>query len=184
MKQFAVQKAVRGIDLKRLRNKLNMTQADFAVLVNVSKKTIERWESCDKEITGPITTLLSLMENDTDLAVGLEIPEKAFPLRMIYMFRNQVCTVIDIDDRNRKIKIYNYRKDYIYRAFGKEEHPTYEQYEDFLESRCFSRNLDKMKLMLKELSIPFYDPMLIVQRTEGRMAEDEFWLKIERGAYD
>ena len=56
----------------------------------------------------------------------------------------------------------------------------YEDYEEFLESRCFPRSRDKMKLQLKELELPFYDPLLIIQRTEGRMEEDEFWIRIER----
>lgn len=37
-----------------------------------------------------------------------------------------------------------------------------------------------MKLVLRDLGIPFYDPYLIIQKTEGRMAEDDFWIKIER----
>ena len=60
------------------------------------------------------------------------------------------------------------------------ENPTIEDYNEFLESRCFPRTRDKMKLVLRDLGIPFYDPYLIIQKTEGRMAEDDFWLKIER----
>ena len=52
--------------------------------------------------------------------------------------------------------------------------------EEFLESRCFPRSRDKMKLVLKDLDIPFYDPILIIEKTQGRMAEDDFWLRIER----
>ncbi len=37
-----------------------------------------------------------------------------------------------------------------------------------------------MKLILKDLDLPFYDPMLIIEKTEGRMAEDDFWIRIER----
>ena len=37
-----------------------------------------------------------------------------------------------------------------------------------------------MKLILDDLGIPFYEPMLIIEKTEGKMAEDDFWLKIER----
>jgi len=37
-----------------------------------------------------------------------------------------------------------------------------------------------MKLVLKELDSPFYDPMFIIEKTNGRMAEDEFWTEIER----
>ena len=36
-----------------------------------------------------------------------------------------------------------------------------------------------MKLILDELDIPFYDPFMIVQKTQGRMAEDDFWIYIE-----
>ena len=39
--------------------------------------------------------------------------------------------------------------------------------------------VDKMKLELDKLGIPFYDPMMIIEKTEGRMADDDFWLKIE-----
>ena len=40
--------------------------------------------------------------------------------------------------------------------------------------------IDKMKLMLRHLELPFYDPMLIIEKTKGRMADDDFWLEIER----
>jgi len=87
---------------------------------------------------------------------------------------NKVCTVIDVDERRRKVKIYNYTHDYIARAFGREEHPTFDEYEAFLESRCFPKSRDKMKLILKDLDLPFYEPLLINEKTQGRMAEDDF----------
>lgn len=37
-----------------------------------------------------------------------------------------------------------------------------------------------MKLILKDLGLPFYDPIMIIEKTEGRMAEDDFWIRIER----
>jgi putative transcriptional regulator len=96
------------------------------------------------------------------------------------MFRNQLCTIIDVDERNRRIEIINFQVELIYRAFGKIDHPTYAHYEDFLESRCLPKDRDKMKLVLRELDLPFYDPMLIIEKTQGRMVEDEFWIEIER----
>ena len=54
------------------------------------------------------------------------------------------------------------------------------QYLEFLESRCFPKSRDKMKLVLKDLRLPFYDPIMIIEKTEGRMAEDDFWIRIER----
>lgn len=34
--------------------------------------------------------------------------------------------------------------------------------------------------ILKDLGLPFYDPIMIIEKTEGRMAEDNFWICIER----
>ena len=96
------------------------------------------------------------------------------------MFENMVCTLIDIDETERLVKIKNYIDNPQYRAFGINTEPTYEDYEEFIESRCFPRTRDKMKLELQRLGIPFYDPILIVEKTEGRMAEDRFWIRIER----
>lgn len=68
----------------------------------------------------------------------------------------------------------------MFRAFGIVENPKYEEYLEFLESRCFPRTRDKMKLVLEDLDLPFYEPFMIIEKTEGRMAEDDFWIKIER----
>ena len=146
----------------------------------MSKKTIERWESGIKEVTGPIVPLLHLINEYPQLEEEMILPEKKYPLRLWYMERNHIRTVIDVDERLRKVKIYNYTHDRIKKAFGREEHPSYQDYEAFLESRCFPRSRDKMKLVLKDLNLPFYDPFTIIEKTEGRMAEDDFWIRIER----
>ena len=91
-----------------------------------------------------------------------------------------LCSIIDVNDMTRQVILYNYTDNLLFRAFGKNERPTYEDYEAFLESRCFPRTRDKMKLMLKEYDLPFYDPFLIVEKTGGRMEEDDFHLEIER----
>ena len=180
MYKYALQKKSSGKDIKIMRQKLNMTQKEFAEFVNVSYKTVERWEAGDNDITGPIVTLIGLLGKYPYLEEEWRIPDRIYPLRLWYMEDNRVCTIIDVDERNRRIKIYNYTNDNISRAFGKEEHPTFEDYEEFLESRCFPRTRDKMKLMLRELDLPFYDPFMIIEKTEGRMAEDNYWIKIER----
>lgn len=180
-KLFAVADALDAEDVKNIRVQLHLTQVEFAALVNVSKKTIERWESGEKQITGPIVTVVKLLQNDLLLADKLRIPKLQYPLRLWYMFHQEICSIIDVDERQRKVSVYNYTTDYMLKAFGRENNPTFEQYEEFLESRCFPRTRDKMKLMLRELDLPFYDPMLIIEKTQGRMAEDDFWLKVERG---
>ena len=85
-----------------------------------------------------------------------------------------------MNEPERKVKVKNYTDKIMFRAFGVVETPDYEQNLEFLESRCFPSSRDKMKLILKDLDLPFYDPMMIIEKTEGRMAEDDFWIRIER----
>ena len=171
---------VTGQTIKDMRQMLSMTQKEFADFVNVSKPTIERWEMGDKEINGPVVLLQQILLMHPEIQEELKLPEKKLPLRMLYYYKDSVCTVIDVDEINREIRIKNYAKSLLYRAFGKNDNPTYEDYEEFLESRCFPRGRDKQKLMLKELDIPFYDPILIIEKTKGRMADDSFWIEIVR----
>ena len=96
------------------------------------------------------------------------------------MYKNMVCTVIDVDEMSREVKIHNYISNPLYRAFGINDDPDFGDYEEFLESRCFPKERDKVKIELKKLDIPFYDPILIIEKTQGRMAEDDFWIRIER----
>lgn len=180
MRQYMIKDTVAGKEIVECRKKLGLSQAEFAEFANVSKKTVERWEYARTPVTGPIVTLLAILWEHPQIEEELQLPERKTALRLSYMFRDQLCSVIDVDERNRDVRVVNYTRQLLKRAFGRVEQPDYKQYEEFLESRCFPRSRDKMKLMLRELELPFYDPILIIEKTQGRMAEDEFWLKIER----
>lgn len=179
-KQYANYDYVTAEDIKSIRRQLNLTQKEFAIFVGVSKPTIERWETSDDKITGPITTLLSMLDLHPEYMREIVIPNKETALRLYYMYKNKICTVIDVDDNNRKVQVYNYTEQVMFRAFGNLEKPTYDDYINFLKSRSFPETRDKMKLVLKDLGIPFYDPFMIVEKTKGKMAEDDFWIEIER----
>ena len=170
MQTYAISKTIYSEDIKRLRKTLGLTQKEFASLAGVSHKTVERWESTADPITGPITTLVRILWEQPKLTEYFSVPEKRFPMRIWYMHRNEVCTLIDVDEMRREVQIRNYTNRIQYR----------EEFQEVLESRCFPRSGDKMKIRLQELGIPFYDPLLIIEKTQGRMAEDEFWLQVER----
>ena len=53
-----------------------------------------------------------------------------------------------------------------------------EDFMEFLESRCFPRTRDHLRLVLKDLELDSYDPLAIVEKTKGRMAEDFQWIQI------
>lgn len=180
MMKYAIASTISGQEIKCLRKSLELTQAEFARFVNVSVKTIERWEIQKTPVKGEIVTLCRLIREDPGCIERFRIPRESAPLRLCYGREEDICTIIDVIPQHRQVSIYNYTKDVMCRAFGKIENPTYEQYEAFLESRCFPRSRDKMKLILEELNLPFYDSLMIIEKTEGRMADDEFWLRVER----
>ncbi len=171
---------IMGEKISKVRKQLGMTQKAFAEFVGVSKPTIERWERGREPISGPIVLLLEILTRHPETEKAFSVPEKSAPIRLWYYHEETVCSIIDVDEVKRSVLVYNYTDNVVFRAFGRNEHPSYEDYLAFLESRCFPRERDKMKLMLKELDLPFYDPFMIIEKTGGRMAEDGFHIQIER----
>lgn len=98
--------------------------------------------------------------------------------RMYFMNRDDLCTTIDVDFLHERIYIQNYTDQIILRAFGVRIDPKWKDFEDFLEERCFPRTRDHAKEILREMELPFYDPLLIIEKTEGRMAGDHQWIMI------
>ena len=181
MKQYVTNDSITGKDIRELRERLSMTQKDFAVFLRCSKRTVENWESKDdNKIKGPIVLVFELLMRKPELTEKLELPPKKYNIRLIYRKENLICTVIDVNEQKRIVEIRNYVDNPLYRAFGVNTEPTYEDYEEFLRSRVFPDTRDKMKLELKRLGLPFYDPIMIIEKTNGKMADDDFSLTIER----
>ena len=63
-------------------------------------------------------------------------------------------------------------------AFGTNELPTWEDFELFLEERCVPRERAGLREYLEALGLEEYDPLDIVRKTQGRMAEDDQWLEV------
>ena len=181
MTDYITREYITGEDLRGLRTILGLTQKEMAGFLRCSKRTVENWETKAEKITGPMVPLLEILIRHPEQAKALELPPKRLKLRLWYYYERQVCTIIDADELRRVVSMRNYTNNPLYRAFGINTEPSFEDYEAFLASRCFPESRDKMKLQLKELGVPFYDPLLIIEKTEGRMADDHFWIRIERG---
>ena len=179
-RQYIFPDCVQSDDIIRIRKWLNLSQSEFSKLVCVSTKTVSAWEQSDRKITGPIIPLIMILRNHVNYPEKYSLPEMKTPLRLKYMYGNLCCTLIDVSEKDQLVYIKNYVSNPIFRAFGTIEEPDWEQYQEFLESRCFPRTRDKMKLMLEHLGLPFYEPLLIIEKTQGRMEEDAFWIDMER----
>ena len=179
-KTFALPQAVYGSEIKALRQSMNISRCDFASLLGVSVKTIENWEIADKAVTGPVTFALKALSENPMLWQFLEIPPQEYPLRLIYKKGSLICSVIDADEVRQLVKVKNFTDNIMDRAFGITEHPSYSQFLEFLDSRCMPKTRDKLKLELNELGLPFYDPLLIIEKTKGKTADDLFEIEIVR----
>lgn len=64
-------------------------------------------------------------------------------------------------------------------AFGNNEVPTWEDFQDFLEERCVPRSRGGIREYLEAIGVEEYNPFEIIKKTNGRMAEDYQWIKTE-----
>lgn len=79
-------------EIKELRKELHLTQKEFAELINCSKPTVERWERSEEVIRGPIVLLLKMLQKYPEYEQEVKVPEKIWPLRIWYMYGQNVCT--------------------------------------------------------------------------------------------
>ena len=108
-----------------------------------------------------------------------QAPEAGYTMRLTLMYQNRPCTAIDVNFLQNQIKIRNYTKDILHRAFGIKEDPTWEDFYEFLQDRCFPKTRGNLKTVLAGLGLQGYDPLQIVEKTEGRTEEDDLWLKFQ-----
>lgn len=99
-------------------------------------------------------------------------------MRMDFMCEDECCTMILVDFKRKKIEVINTTDNILHRAFGIKTKPTWEDFEEFIEERCFPRSRGHMRTILKDLDLDFYEPFTIVEKTRGYMKEDLQWLKI------
>ena len=104
----------------------------------------------------------------------------AYVMRLDFMFRQKVCTEIYVDFEHKKIKILNRTNDIMKRAFGVNENPTWEDFEAFLEERCFPNSRALKKTILGKIGIDSYDPLRILELNQGRTAEDNQYINFTK----
>ena len=78
------------------------------------------------------------------------------------------------------IKIVNRTNDIMKRAFGINENPDWNDFEQFLEERCFPKSRAFRKTILKKIGADGYDTLQILEKTDGRTAEDNQYIRFTR----
>lgn len=105
---------------------------------------------------------------------------KGHQLILLSYFDNQtMCSQIAADDTGHSLCVENYTSDVLRTAFGNNRAPTWDDFQAFLEERCIPRNRAGLREYLEAIGLEEYDPLEIIKKTSGRMAEDHQWLKVK-----
>lgn len=90
-----------------------------------------------------------------------------------------LCTQIIADFTDETLSVENTTEHIVKTAFGKNEVPIWDDFLNFLEERCVPRSRSGIREYLEAIGVEEYSPLEIIKKTNGRMAEDNQWLKWE-----
>lgn len=92
---------------------------------------------------------------------------------------DELCSTIHADFTEQTVAVENQAVPLIKTAFGNNPLPTWEDFQRFLAERCVPRQRAGLREYLEALDLEEYDPLSIIEKTGGKMAEDQQWLTIE-----
>lgn len=90
-----------------------------------------------------------------------------------------LCSTIYADFTGQTVAVENQSVPLVKTAFGNNPLPSWEDFHRFLEERCIPRQRAGLREYLEALGLDDYDPLAIIEKTGGRMAEDQQWLSME-----
>ena len=101
-------------------------------------------------------------------------------VRVLRLYDGDVlCSTIYADFTGQAVAVENQPVPLIKTAFGNNQLPTWEDFQRFLGERCIPQQRAGLREYLEALGLDDYDPLAIIEKTGGRMAEDQQWLSME-----
>ena len=99
-------------------------------------------------------------------------------LQLQFYHGDSLCTTILADETAEKVLIENHTSDPLYTAFGVNNNPDWQDYQNFLEERCIPKSRAGLQEYLNAIGVDEYHPLEIIRKTKGKMAEDRSWLEV------
>ncbi len=100
--------------------------------------------------------------------------------RLRFYDGNKLCTTIYADFTDQTLVAENHAIDPVKTAFGNNPLPDWEDFQNFLQERCISKERAGLREYLEALGLVGYAPLAIIEKTGGRMAEDQQWIEMEK----
>jgi len=139
--------------------------------LNLSNTQIELCFDGEKIVISPHLSFDNFIERKKQLR------HKLFLLN--FYDGKSLCTKICVDFTDESLSVRNMTDNIIKTAFGNNKAPTWEDFQNFLEERCVPKSRSGIREYLETIGVEVYDPIKIIEKTKGRMAEDEQWIEWE-----
>ena len=127
---------------------------------------------------GEAITIRPVQDMEQYKAARLAQGHKLLEIR--YYNWEKLCTLIYADQTAKDLQAENYTEQMIKTAFGRKILPTWDDLEAFLEERCVPQRRAGLREYLEALGLAEYEPLAIIQKTQGRMAEDDTEVTTQR----
>ena len=89
------------------------------------------------------------------------------------------CSSVCADYTDKTVKHEDHTENMVKTPFGNNENPDFSDFENFLEERCVPESRAGIRDYLDSLGIDSYEPLEIIKKTSGVMAEDDIRLEWE-----
>lgn len=142
-----------------------------ALGLNESNREIELVFDGEKITVSPKTTVAEFISSAKQKGHKL--------LRLNYYNGENLCTTIIADYTAQTVKFENYTDNSVNTAFGIKTNADWQDYNDFLKDRCIPESRAGLKYYLNSIKVDEYNPLEIIKKTKGKMAEDNQWLDTE-----
>ena len=92
---------------------------------------------------------------------------------------DELCSAVAADLTEETLCAEDFTDNWLHTAFGRNPAPSWKDFMELLEDRCIPRTRAGLREYLEALGLDAYDPLQIIRKTGGRMAEDHQWIRIE-----
>ena len=122
--------------------------------------------------------VLQLVKTIDDFRKGrLNLNHEVWEIK--FFDKTELCTSICADFTDKTLVAENYTDNIVKTAFGNNDCPDWNDFINFLEERCLPKSRAGIREYLETIGVAEYDPIEIIKKTAGRMAEDDQWIEME-----
>ena len=136
----------------RRRHEDGETVTDLARAYGVSRQTLHNYLKEPEDGQRMVYRSLRQWQRLNRDFPGVDVQD--YMIRIDYMNGEECCSQMLVSFAKRRVVVENRTE------------------------RCMPRTRDRLRLVLEDIGVDSYDPMAIIEKTQGRMAEDGQWLKI------